>query len=201
MHDETSRDGVVLMGAFGHRNLDPVDSRGSTIALTDVTGTVTDQFGYGPYGEALGHTGTSDTPFQFNGQFGVQTDPNGLLYMRARYYNPAIRRFVNQDVLFENIDPGISLNRFAFANGNPVSLMDPFGLCAQSDDLGTRVRNLAGAWGDQAINLVLGTLQWWMDAGGEASSADQIAAWKNPMTQWGLVQRPIAYRKVSTKRR
>jgi hypothetical protein len=53
--------------------------------------------------------------------------------MQAHYYNPAIRRFVNQDVLFGQVSSGLSLNRFAFANGNPVSLMDPFGLCAQSD--------------------------------------------------------------------
>ena len=110
------------------------DSRGSTVAMTDAKGVVTDRFEYDSYGESLSHTGTSDTPFQFNGQYGVQTDPNGLLYMRARYYNPAIRRFINQDVLFGNINPGISLNRFAYANGNPISLMDPFGLCAQSDD-------------------------------------------------------------------
>jgi RHS repeat-associated protein len=78
----------------------------------------------------LSRNGTTDTPFKFNGRYGVQTDPNGLLYMRARYYNPAIRRFVNQDVLFGQINSGMSLNRFAFANGNLVSLMDPFGLCA-----------------------------------------------------------------------
>jgi RHS repeat-associated protein len=83
----------------------------------------------------LSHNGTTDTPFRFNGRYGVQTDPNGLLYMRARYYNPAIRRFVNQDVLFGQVSSGISLNRFAFANGNPVSLMDPFGLCSQDSGL------------------------------------------------------------------
>jgi RHS repeat-associated protein len=103
------------------------DSRGSTVALTDASGNVTDSFSYGPYGELNNHIGSSTTPFQYNGQFGVQTDPNGLLYMRARYYNPAIRRFVNQDVLFGNVNPGISLNRFAFANGNPISLMDRLG--------------------------------------------------------------------------
>ena len=107
------------------------DTRGSTVALTDINANLTDSFSYGPYGELNNHTGSSTTPFQYNGQFGIQTDPNGLLYMRARYYNPAIRRFINQDVLFGNLDPGISLNRFAFANGNPVSLMDPFGLCSE----------------------------------------------------------------------
>jgi len=110
------------------------DSHGSTVAITDANGVVTDRFEYDSYGGSLNHTGTGDTPFQYNGKYGVQTDPNGLLYMRARYYNPAIRRFINQDVLFGDLNPGISLNRFAFANGNPVSLMDPFGLCAQDDD-------------------------------------------------------------------
>jgi RHS repeat-associated protein len=101
--------------------------------MTDANGNVTDRFEYDSYANSLSHTGTSDTPFQYNGRFGVQTDSNGLLYMRARYYNLAIRRFVNQDVLFGDLNPGISLNRFAFANGNPISLMDPFGLCAEDD--------------------------------------------------------------------
>jgi RHS repeat-associated protein len=51
---------------------------------------MTDRFDYGVYGESLVHSGSSDTPFQFNSQYGVQTDPNGLLYMRARYYNPKV---------------------------------------------------------------------------------------------------------------
>jgi hypothetical protein len=34
------------------------------------------------------------TPYLFSGQQGVLTDPNGLLYMRARYYHPGLRRFV-----------------------------------------------------------------------------------------------------------
>ena len=101
------------------------DPRGSTVALTDINANVTDSFSYGPYGEALGHAGSSTTPFQYNGQFGVQTDPTGLLYMRARYYNPVTKRFINQDTLLGDIDPGISLNRFAYANGNPINGTDP----------------------------------------------------------------------------
>jgi hypothetical protein len=61
------------------------DSRGSTVAMTDSTGAATDRFQYGPYGESLSHNGSTDTPFQFNGRYGVQTDPNGLLHMRSRY--------------------------------------------------------------------------------------------------------------------
>jgi RHS repeat-associated protein len=56
----------------------------------------------------------------------VQTDPNGLLYMRARYYNPYLCRFLNADPAGFSA----SLNFYAYADGNPISLIDPFGLGA-----------------------------------------------------------------------
>jgi len=61
------------------------------------------------------------------------SDDNGLYYMRARYYSPAMKRFVNQDLLLGNITEGPTLNRFAFVTGRPVSLVDPFGLFGQDD--------------------------------------------------------------------
>jgi len=102
------------------------DYRGSTVAITDATGKVTDRIEYGAYGRVSARTGSTDTPFLFNGRYGVQTDPNGLLYMRARYYHPSLCRFLNPD------PSGFAggMNLYAYANGNPVSFLDPFGLCA-----------------------------------------------------------------------
>ena len=99
----------------------------STVALTDIGGDTTDEYTYGPYGELLDHTGSSETPFLFNGKYGVISDENGLYYMRARYYNPDIKRFINLDVLLGSIDEGQSLNRYAYVNGNPVLYTDPEG--------------------------------------------------------------------------
>jgi RHS repeat-associated protein len=75
----------------------------------------------------VNRTGSTDTPFLYNGQYGVMTDENGLYYMRARYYNPDIKRFINLDVLLGSIDSGQSLNRYAYVNGNPVLYTDPEG--------------------------------------------------------------------------
>ncbi len=104
------------------------DNRGSTVAIANGQGTVTDTFTYGPYGEQCGRTGKTRTPFLYNGRYGVETDNNGLYYMRARYYNPDIKRFINQDVIQGSLDNAITLNHFAYANGNPISYLDPFGL-------------------------------------------------------------------------
>jgi RHS repeat-associated protein len=109
------------------------DRRGSTTALTDIGGAVTDRIQYAPYGELVSHTGSTSTPFLFNGRDGVMTDSNGLYFMRARYYNPEVKRFINRDVVQGSISNGLSLNRYAYVNGNPVSYVDPFGLSADSD--------------------------------------------------------------------
>ncbi|MCY9508783.1 RHS repeat-associated core domain-containing protein [Paenibacillus larvae] len=109
------------------------DRRGSTVALTASSGEVTDRYVYGPYGELLRKTGDTKQPFLYNGRDGVVTDDNGLYYMRARYYNPDIKRFINRDVLTGSISLGQSLNRYAYVNGNPVSYLDPFGLSRDSD--------------------------------------------------------------------
>ncbi|NJO16764.1 MAG: RHS repeat-associated core domain-containing protein [Thioploca sp.] len=103
------------------------DFRGSTVALTNERGEVVERFGYGPYGELVAGE-VSVTPFLFNGRFGVMSDPNGLYFMRARFYSPEIKRFVNRDVLLGEVGEGQSLNRFAYVRGDPVKYTDPFGL-------------------------------------------------------------------------
>ena len=48
--------------------------------------------------------------------------------MRQRYYNPEIKRFINQDIITGSIGNSQSLNRYCYVQGNPVSMTDPFGL-------------------------------------------------------------------------
>lgn len=140
------------------------DYRGSTVALSGSNGVPTDRIEYSAYGTTTYRSGTNDTPFLFNGRYGVQTDPNGLLYMQARYYNPFLCRFLNAD------PAGFvgGLNFFAYANGNPISHIDPNGLWVGADDavfaLGGGV---IGVGGRLVGDLVTGT---------ESSTADYIGA-------------------------
>src|SRR5260221_7309717 len=97
------------------------DYRGSTIAITDGNGYVTDRAEDSLYGTMTYRGGTTDTPFLYNGRYGVMTEANGLLFMRSRYYNPYICRFINPD------PSGFAggLNFYAAFNGNPVIFTDP----------------------------------------------------------------------------
>lgn len=100
------------------------DQVGSTVLRTNDSGKELGWAEYSAYGLIARKSGDMDTPFLYNGQWGIQTDANGLLNMRARYYSPYLMRFLNADPI------GFSggLNWFAYADGNPISNTDPFGL-------------------------------------------------------------------------
>ena len=100
------------------------DQVGSTIALTDQDKSITDRFSYDPWGYCIHSIGDSDTPFKYVGAFGIQTDPNGLVNMRARYYNPATKSFISADPSgFEG-----GLNWYLYASGDPFSRVDINGM-------------------------------------------------------------------------
>ena len=96
------------------------DQVGSTVAMTDSAQSITDRFHYDPWGYVLHSIGDSDTPFQFVGAYGIQTDPNGLINMRARYYNPVTKSFISQDP--SGFDGG--MNWYLYGNGNPLRFID-----------------------------------------------------------------------------
>jgi RHS repeat-associated protein len=91
--------------------------------MTDANGAVTDRWEYSSYGTQTHHSGGSDTPFQFHGALGCMTDSNGLVYMRARTYNPRAMRFLQADPL--NFAAG--LNWYTAFNNNPILYVDPEG--------------------------------------------------------------------------
>ena len=110
------------------------DPRGSTLALTDSNGTITQSYSYDIFGKTIKRNGaTIANPFLYNGRDGVMEDGNGLNYMRARFYNPDTRRFLSRDSLLGSVDATQSLNRYSYVNGNPISMVDPLGLLARSD--------------------------------------------------------------------
>ena len=137
--------GLGLIGEekFGEFKTYHYDYRGSTVAITDESGAVTDTFEYDSYGKLINRTGESFVIFGYNGRDGVITDANGLLYMRARYYSPELRRFINADIVPGEISDSTSLNRYAYVNGNPVSYVDPFGLKGFLSGLWNSVKKVA----------------------------------------------------------
>ncbi|MBK9443999.1 MAG: DUF1566 domain-containing protein [Comamonadaceae bacterium] len=107
------------------------DSRGSTVALTDNTGAVTDRYAYDPFGTLVNSSGSSINPYKYVGRYGLFDEGNGLVYIRARYYNPAQGRFISKDPKPGSDTDAQSLNRYVYAMNNPVRFVDVSGLTAK----------------------------------------------------------------------
>ncbi len=124
-------EGLLWSRCNGEYQVYHYDYRGSVVAVTDIDGNVTDTLKYDAYGSTIERTGESALIFGYNGQYGVLTDPNGLLYMRTRFYNPQLKRFMNADILDGSIADSTTLNLYTYVNGNPISYVDPFGMSAE----------------------------------------------------------------------
>ncbi len=97
------------------------DGSGSILGLADPSGALVTQYNYEPYGNTSTSGASSSNPLQYAGR---ENDGTGLYFDRARYYRPAIGRFVSQDPI--GFAGGI--NEYAYVGGNPIQFMDPTGL-------------------------------------------------------------------------
>jgi RHS repeat-associated protein len=99
------------------------DQLGSTRALTDKNGRTLALYNYDPYGNRATAKATSAVaPFGYAGQYTDAT--SGLIYMRARWYDPQTAQFLTRD-------PSGFLggqNPYGYTAGDPVNLNDPSGL-------------------------------------------------------------------------
>jgi len=98
------------------------DALGSTIALVDSASVIQTAYSYDPFGNTTMTGGTNGSVFQYTGR---ENEGNGLYFYRNRYYSPLLGRFISRDPLgFAGSGP----NLYAYANNNPVNLVDPYGL-------------------------------------------------------------------------
>jgi RHS repeat-associated protein len=113
------------------------DAVGSTVALTNSSGSALASYVYEPFGNATLASGSSANPYQYTGR---ENDGTGLYYYRARYYAPTLGRFISEDPIGFN---GGGANLYAYAGNSPTNLRDPSGQnpCLILGLLGTMVYN------------------------------------------------------------
>jgi RHS repeat-associated protein len=100
------------------------DGLGSVRQLVDTTGQIETNYAYDPFGVPL-VGGDVYNPYQFTGE-GWDAEV-GLLYLRARYYQPGTGRFITRDPwVGDRLRPG-TLNGYLYVVNNPVSFVDPNG--------------------------------------------------------------------------
>jgi len=108
------------------------DGLGSVRQLVDSTGAITMTRSYAPYGETLSSAGGGVSVYQFTGE---ARDTSGLTYLRARYLDSNVGRFISRDTWGGNYNRPLSLNHWLYVEGNPVNYTDPLGLFITREDI------------------------------------------------------------------
>ncbi|MBF0533231.1 MAG: fibronectin type III domain-containing protein, partial [Candidatus Omnitrophica bacterium] len=105
------------------------DHLGGTNVTTDNAGTVKEKFEYEPYGKTARHDAAAlpeeTTKYNFTGKESDAT--SGLYYFEARYYDSSLGRFITPDKIVQEISNPQTINRYTYANNNPVNNIDPTG--------------------------------------------------------------------------
>ena len=102
-----------------------LDALGSTVDLTDQSGSVQTRYTLGPWGEITSQVGTSVNRMVFTGL--EHDEQTGLINFGVRYYDPDSARFLTQDSYLGEPGTPPSLHRYLYAYSNPTVYIDLMG--------------------------------------------------------------------------
>ena len=104
------------------------NAHNDVVAMTDESGNIVKTYEYSAFGTVENETGSLYNPVKYAGEY--QDEETGLIYLRARYYDPGIGRFTQQDPARDG------KNWYVYCNNNPVNYIDKTGLEAISLSIG-----------------------------------------------------------------
>ena len=101
------------------------DPHGNVVQLTDESGKVTKTYEYDSFGNEVKPDSRDDNPFRYCGEY--YDRETGEVYLRARYYQPNIGRFLTRDSYTGQDDEPQSLHLYTYCENDGVNAWDPSG--------------------------------------------------------------------------
>lgn len=98
------------------------DYPGNVVGLIDASGSLINEYRYGPFGGAEYVQESVVNPLRFGAR--ERDAETGLYYHRARYYDPDVGRFISEDPI--GLEGGI--NAYAYTANDPINRRDPAGM-------------------------------------------------------------------------
>jgi RHS repeat-associated protein len=123
--------GPVAQSQGGTVKLYVPNLHGDLALVANTSHQVTGTQAYKPFGEK--GTGTGDSSI-FSFQSDLTDADTGLIDMGTRLYDPQTGRFSTRDSLFGDLKAPTSLNQYVYGGDNPVSMVDPDGMCYRDPD-------------------------------------------------------------------
>ncbi|MED4954709.1 RHS repeat-associated core domain-containing protein [Paenibacillus macerans] len=160
------------------------NGHGDLIELRDSAGTLLNQYQYDIWGNIISEQEKVHNPFRYSGE--LWDDEVELQYLRARWYDPSIGRFINEDTYEGQLTDPLSLNLYTYVENNPFKYVDPSGhdaVILTNPDLAFGMGHTSALiensqrewyyfyWGNQNVQAVL------IDDSDVLSSIDKLNEW------------------------
>ncbi len=101
------------------------NGHGDITELRDEQGAMLNRYTYDIWGNILTKEEKVHNPFRYSGE--LWDDTTNLQYLRARWYDPSIGRFINEDTYEGQLNNSLSLNAYTYVINNPLKYADPTG--------------------------------------------------------------------------
>jgi len=99
---------------------------GSITHAVDMNGSIRNEYDYDTFGTRTNVNTANTGSNQHFGYTGEMLDvESGLLYLRARYYDPSIGRFISADPYLGRMAEPVTQNRYIYVHNNPLLFVDP----------------------------------------------------------------------------
>jgi RHS repeat-associated protein len=120
--------GLISQSGAGFKDFYHADGLGSIVLLTDTSGGQVTTYDYDPWGSpvASGHASAAENRFRFAGE--EIDDLTGFYYLRARWYDAAVGRFITKDPFPGLVHNPLSLDHYIYVRNRPTRLVDRSGL-------------------------------------------------------------------------
>ena len=102
------------------------DEHGNVSAISDTSRNVVADYDFDAFGNETVSTDSYYNPMRYCGEY--YDAETGLIYLRARYYDPTIGRFISEDPIKD------STNWYVYCSNNPVAFVDPSGLLPTDEE-------------------------------------------------------------------
>lgn len=117
--------GLLQQTRDGQRDLYHSDGLGSVKAMTNTAGNLTNAYLYDAFGVVEESTAVRPNSYKYTGeQFAEEIQ---MQYNRARWYNNKVGAFVSIDRFSGKPNVPVSLNKYIYANADPINNIDPSG--------------------------------------------------------------------------
>ena len=101
------------------------DMHGNVVQLLDESGNVTKTYEYDSFGNEVKPEKKDENPYRYCGEYYDKETEE--VYLRARYYEPSVGRFITRDTYTGESDEPLSLHLYTYCANDGVNMVDPSG--------------------------------------------------------------------------